>query len=128
MVFTVGMCGAFPIVSDRLIDPYLAYVHRSVHSMGEGNLLIMSLMLGLLAILPASLLYRGGRHTRLSTPYLGGANVAVGTQFTGSMGLTREVGMRNYYLSELFGEKRIGPLGLWASAALVLALLVTGGL
>jgi hypothetical protein len=36
--------------------------------------------------------------------------------------------MRNYYLSELFGEKRIGPLGLWASAALVLALLVTGGL
>ncbi len=128
MILTIGMCGLFPVVSNELIDPYLYYVHHAVHSMGQGNLTIMALMLGLLAILPLSLLYRGGAHTRRATPYLAGANIAGSGRFTGSMGQTHSAGLRNYYLAELFGEARIQPIGLWLSALFIVALLVTGGL
>jgi ech hydrogenase subunit A len=127
VVMTVAMCGGFPVVSDVLIDPYLVQTYGAEHAMSAGNLMIMALMLGLVAMLPASLWYRGGRRTRRVTPYLGGANVAARSQFTGSMGLTRDVAMKNYYLSEVFDEGRLTTWAVGGAIVLILALFMAGG-
>jgi ech hydrogenase subunit A len=80
----------------------------------------MSILLGLMILLPLSFLAYP-KKSKYVQRYLAGANVGNTGSFTGAMGITREATMRNYYLSELFSEKKLSV----ASIAITIALIVT---
>jgi ech hydrogenase subunit A len=123
-VMTVGACLFFPLLSSRLVDPYVQSVCKGVTmDLGAGNIIIMLIMLGMVALFPLSFLHYG-RKVRVADPYLAGANTAGGVKFTGSAGAVHEMGMKNYYLEPWFGENRLFMPGALVSALLIALMMI----
>lgn len=113
---TIAVCVLFPLVSNLLVDPYLAGVYDRVFSMDQGNVMIMLVMLGMLLVLPVVLLVsitRGRRKMEFfyTDAYVSGTNTKKPFKFFGSMGTVKNVETQNYYFDSLFGEKRLAFLG-----------------
>lgn len=123
-ILTVGLCAVWPFISSLSIKPFLLAFYGEAVELNRATVIIMSIMLALVAALPLSLLYRGEKKLRLTTPYLGGANVAERDLFTASIGAPKTVAIRNYYLTEFFGEGRLTRMGLAATLALLAALVM----
>jgi len=111
-------CALFPWIAEVLIDPYVTSVYGRTMVIDRETMVVMSIMLLLVALLPLSLLYRGGERFRRVSPYLAGANYEHPYRFTGSAGKEYPMGMKNYYLSQYLPEL---PMQRWGvAAALVL--------
>ncbi len=115
---SVALVGFYPLVSSALIEPYVRGIYGMVTTISQGNLVIMSIMLGLVALFPVTFfVYQ--RRVRVVDAYLGGGNVDSSVLFQGAAGQVRSVEMRNYYLTRLFGEQRLSLVGAIACAALI---------
>ncbi|MCO5067196.1 MAG: NADH-quinone oxidoreductase subunit L [Kiritimatiellae bacterium] len=123
-VLTVGLCAIWPFISSTSVKPFLLSQFGAFVEFNRATILIMSIMLALIAALPLSLLYKGDKGLRIATPYLGGANVSERDLFTPSIGLTKPVAIRSYYLTEIFGERRLTRAGFIACLALLAILTV----
>lgn len=123
-ILTVALCAGWPVISQLEINPYLKLFYHSGVTLHRVTVVIMSCMMGLIAALPLSLLYKGEKKLRLTDPYLSGANVADRSRFSASMGADKAVASRNYYLDEFFKESRLTKMALAASIVLLLALLM----
>ena len=121
---TVAVCLAFPVISDMLINPYIASVYGTVPTLEKSTLiLIVVIMASLLVAFPVSILYNARRRDyRLVGPYLSGANVD-GTSFLGAMGRTLQAETRNYYLSRWFGEAVLLKTGLSCAGFILIIML-----
>jgi ech hydrogenase subunit A len=117
---TFGACLLFPLISSRLVEPYVTSVYGSSGSFTGGNLVIMGLMMAIVLLFPISLV-NYGRRTKIAPPYLGGANVAGGNHFLGSGGAEQHMSMQNYNLREVLNEN-----WLYRWGAVSCALLMTG--
>lgn len=119
----------FPYISDTLIEPFLNGIYgEGLVGLSDGNIKIMSLFLGMLVILPLGLLFYG-KEDRIVPPYLAGANVSDNMKFTGSMGRTMGLSLKNYYMEKYFGEKKLMLIGAVVTNslfALVFAILLGG--
>ncbi len=122
-VLTFGTCMLFPLISRFLIEPYITSVFGHVTTMSQGNLIIMIIMLALVALFPLSF-FHYGRNVKVVDPYLGGANTALGNQFTGSAGAVQQMSMHNYYLADLLPEKKVMLVGVVLAGLLLAGLLV----
>ncbi len=118
---TVALCGTYPLVSSLLIEPYVMGVYGRVTTMSQGNLVIMSIMLGLVALFPFTF-FIYGRRVKVVDAYLGGANADSSFGFQGAGGEVKGVDIRNYYLGGIFGERTLLLAGVIAGAALVLVM------
>jgi ech hydrogenase subunit A len=118
---TVALCGCYPLVSSLLIEPYVIGVYGRITTMSQGNLVIMSIMLGLVALFPFTF-FVYGRRVKVVDAYLGGANADSSFGFQGAGGEVKSVEMRNYYLGGIFGERTLLMVGIIAGAALVLVM------
>jgi ech hydrogenase subunit A len=121
---TVMVCFAFPTISTQYIEPYLRGIYTtidesSVTILSQGNVMIMMIMMGLILVLPFSLLYYRMPRKHLS-PYMGGRTTTAEMRFSGSAGLQRDLALRNYYLESFFGENKLFRVG----AVLCLGLLL----
>jgi ech hydrogenase subunit A len=127
---TVAVALMFPLISRRLVDPYLLATYGRAAMMSRGNLIIMAIMLVLVMLFPLSFLLPG-RRARYVEPYMGGANSGGGDFFRGSMGVIQGLAFRNYYLSRYFSERRLFLAGSLIAGLLIGGLLVgsvlTGG-
>jgi len=123
-ILTVALCGIWPYISELWINPFLQSYYQEGVKLDRITVVIMTSMLGLIVALPLSLLYRGEKKLRITTPYLSGANVTERHLFTASIGGEKPVASRNYYLDEFFKESRLTKMGLAASIALLMALLM----
>ena len=123
-VLTVGLCGVWPWISQFWINPFLQGYYATGVELNRVTVVIMTSMLGLIVALPLSLLYKGEKKLRITTPYLSGANTLQRHQFTSSIGPDKTVASRNYYLDEFFKESRLTKMGLAASIVLLMALLM----
>lgn len=123
-ILTVGLCGVWPSISELWINPFLQSYYQAGVQLDRITVVIMTSMLGLIVALPLSLLYKGEKTLRITTPYLSGANVVERHLFTSSIGPDKAVASRNYYLDEFFKESRLTKMGLAASIALLMALLM----
>jgi len=119
---TVGMCLLWPLVSGALIEPYVITIYGKTMTMDRGNLIIMFIMLGLVALFPLSFINYGKR-VKVVDPYLGGANASSHTTFKDSFGNSRILEMKNYYMPGYFGEKRMLFLAAALSAACIVGML-----
>lgn len=117
-------CAVFPWIAEVLIDPYVIAVYGQSMVLDRETMVVMSIMLLLVALLPLSLLYRGGDRFRRVPPYLGGANYDHPYRFTGSAGKEYPMGFRNYYLAQYLPERPMQRWGIAASLVLMAAILV----
>ncbi len=126
---TVGICMAFPLVSSDLIEPYIMKIYEktldlsSVTILSQDNITIMLIMLGLIFLLPLSMLYYRLPRKHL-TPYMGGRPTTPEMRFKGAAGLERDLSLRNYYLDDFFGEGRLSKIGV--SICIILIILMFG--
>ncbi|MCX7031833.1 MAG: proton-conducting transporter membrane subunit [Spirochaetes bacterium] len=118
---TVALCGCYPLISSLLIEPYVMSVYGRITTMSQGNLVIMSIMLGLVALFPFTF-FVYGRRVKVVEAYLGGANADSSFGFQGAGGEVKGVEISNYYLGGIFGERTLLMAGVIAGAALVLVM------
>jgi ech hydrogenase subunit A len=115
----VVVCLIFPLISSILIEPYILNIYGHTTRLAQANLTIMLMMLCLLMIMPFSMLfYRKG--TGYTPPYMAGRPVEGHMRFAGSMGVSRELVLSNYYMTSLFGEERLFMVGTSLCWALLL--------
>jgi ech hydrogenase subunit A len=121
-------CIGFPLISIYLIDPFIKNVYANSVSMSQGNIVIMLIMMVFLLLLPLQIFLQR-RDKKHVNAYLCGANLKESDRaseasdhfYTAGHGVA-EMKLRNYYLEELFGEKKLGLLGV-VLASVLLAIL-----
>ncbi|MDD3977400.1 MAG: proton-conducting transporter membrane subunit [Methanomicrobium sp.] len=129
---TVIVCLLFPLISGFMIEPYLKEVYGTVSGLlSLNNILIMLMMLVLILILPLTIGFLSKNKT-LSSQYMGARPAVLGESFSGSMGITRNVTLSNYYMEEYFGEEKLSKTGniltilLLFVLAGIIALIISG--
>ncbi len=120
---TALACLLFPLISSRFIEPYVLSLYDHCASLGEGNIIIMIIMMALIILFPFSFV-NYGRGVRVTDAYLGGANVQSSTRFRTTADAVQEVAIGNYYLHNLFSEAWLSRWGVAGSAALLVLMLV----
>jgi ech hydrogenase subunit A len=102
-VATFLACLLFPLLSTQFIEPYVAGVFGQSGFLGQGNTIIMVIMMVVVMLFPLSFLSHG-RGVTLVDPYLGGANIQGSPRFTGSGGKVETVTLHNYYMAGVLNE------------------------
>jgi ech hydrogenase subunit A len=115
-------CLFFPLISSRLIEPYVFSVYGQSASMSQGNIIIMTIMMVMIMLFPLSYI-NYGRGVRVTDAYLGGANVPSSARFLGSGAAEHEVTTNNYQLHGVVSEPWLTRYGVLCSSVL-LALMV----
>ncbi len=120
-------CAVFPWIAEALIDPYVISMYGRTMVIDREMMVVMGIMLLLVALLPLSLLYRGGEQFRRVSPYLAGANHEHPYRFTGSAGKEYPMTMKNYYLAQYLPD---GTIRMWGSVlcSILIVVLVWGAL
>jgi ech hydrogenase subunit A len=116
-------CLFFPFLSARFIEPYVAGVYGQSGSLGQGNSIIMVIMMLVVMLFPFSFLNRG-RGIKLVDPYLGGANAQSGPHFSGSGGAVENMTLRNYYMGGVLNETWLSRAAV-AGGVILLAVMLT---
>ena len=132
VVLTVAICALFPLMSEHMIVPWLdtsfGYVSDMLAApLSENNCLILLVMLLALILIFVPFFGRGTKR-RVVPNYLSGEGLSNNT-YAGSMGATVEVELRNWYMTDWFGEDRIRRIGevLTALTIVIGIALVAGG-
>lgn len=114
-ILVVISCFGFPLISKYALIPYLTFLFHTeaLIPIGTSDVKIMLYMLSALLILPISFIpiYKGDKRRRVPM-YMAGENVGDNENFHASMGVTRKVELRNWYMESYFGIKR---LTLWSN-------------
>lgn len=120
-VLTVVICLVFPVMSSLLVVPYLQATFPSVAALAlsSSNMYIMSAMLALVVLLP--LLFYGKTSKRIVPIYMAGANLGDDLTFRNSMQQPTAVSLRNWYMEDYFGEKRMNLIGVIATVVVLVA-------
>jgi ech hydrogenase subunit A len=108
----------FPVLSTRLLEPFLMTNYGHVAQLSQDNMLIMILMLVLLVLMPLSILLPHRKHRHLG-PYMGGRTTTHDMRFSGSLGVQKKTLLSNYYLHEYFGEAKLRSWGIWLCSVLI---------
>jgi ech hydrogenase subunit A len=119
---TALACLLFPLISRYYIEPYITGLFGHSVSLGQGNVIIMMIMMALVLLFPVTFL-NYGRGVRVTDAYLGGANVKSSTQFRTSADDVQEVATGNYYLHNIFNEAKLAGWGV-AGCAVMLAVML----
>jgi ech hydrogenase subunit A len=122
-VVTFLACLFFPLFSKLFIEPYVAGVYGHTGSLGQGNMLIMVIMMAVVMLFPLSFLSRG-RGVKVVDPYLGGANIQGSPGFTGSGGASETVTLHNYYMGGVLNEAWLSRVAVAGGALMLAAMLV----
>jgi ech hydrogenase subunit A len=115
----------FPLISDKLLLPYLdaaapgGLTNTQTIALSSDNMLIMVVMVALILVLP--LLFYGHSRKKLASLYMAGTGEGNDLTFRGSMNAEVPVSLRNWYMEDVFKEKRMNRIGLIYSC-LILAI------
>jgi ech hydrogenase subunit A len=115
---TALACLLFPLISSRFIEPYIYSVYGQSASLGEGNIIIMTIMMAMVMLFPITF-FNYGIGVRVTDAYLGGANLHSSTRFLGSASAVENVTMHNYYLHDILSETWLSRWGVVGSAVLL---------
>lgn len=130
-VIMVVLCVTFPLLSTYFIEPFLSGMfHITMPAIiGPGNLTIMVMMLILMALLPIAVRFLPiSKNNTYVHSYMGGVNTGDDRSFTDSFGKPKQMYLTNWYMTDLFGERKILNLSLILStAAMVILMILTIG-
>jgi ech hydrogenase subunit A len=108
----------FPLLSTKLLEPFLMQNYGHVAQLSQDNIIIMILMLMLLVILPLSILIPQRKHKHVGA-YMGGRTTTHDMRFSGSLGVQKKTVLSSYYLHEYFGETKLKTAGIWLCSAII---------
>ncbi|AFV01813.1 Energy-conserving hydrogenase (ferredoxin), subunit A [Dehalobacter sp. UNSWDHB] len=124
-VLTVGVCLLFPLISKYSLEPFIASIYNQTYLLDQGNVIILLIMVGLMVVLPVGLSLTH-KNVQYKPQYLAGLNTPEKEKFYGSLGLTREITMRSFYLENIFGESKLFKLGVVISIVLIIIMFGVG--
>ncbi|WP_255575501.1 NADH-quinone oxidoreductase subunit 5 family protein [Caproiciproducens faecalis] len=127
----IALCVSFPLLSTYLVQPFLVQMfHENLAAViSSSDLKTMFLMLCTIVILPVMVrLLTFGKENKIVISYMGGANSGDDRHFTDSFGQETSMYLANWYMEDLFGEKKIlRPSLVLASAGLIVLMIVAIG-
>lgn len=109
---TMLLCLLFPIVSKYMIVPYLTGVLMLpyVTVIDSGNQIIMTIMMGMIVVLPFALHFISTIDDRITSAYMGGVNAGDGRHFIDAYGEHKRMYLSNWYMQDLIYEHKISPV------------------
>jgi ech hydrogenase subunit A len=114
-------CLLFPLISSFFIKPYILAVYGNFADLGQGNVIIMTIMMAMVLLFPLSLIGQG-KGPKVVDAYLGGANVEGGERFRTIAGTVQDVSIGNYYLQNFFNEVQLSRWGVISCTMLLAAM------
>jgi len=114
----------FPMLSTKLLEPFLMANYGKVAQLSQDNIIIMILMLFLLMVMPLSILVTSRKHKHLP-PYMGGRTTTHDMRFSGSLGVQKKTVLSNYYLHDWFGEAKLRSWGIWLCSAVIAVMVLS---
>ena len=117
MAALVVLCTVLlPLISGEVVSPYVAQlVGGRLREPSGADLVVMAVMAVITVVIPAAFALRGKAlaakaDMREHQVYLGGVGID-NASFAGSLGTPIPMMQRNWYLDDLFNEKKIGTIG-----------------
>jgi ech hydrogenase subunit A len=114
-------CLLFPVISSSFIVPYIFDVYGHTASLGQGNVIIMMIMMAMVLLFPLSLIGQG-KGPKVVDAYLGGANVKGDERFRTIANTVQDVSIGNYYLQNFFNEAQLSRWGVIGCTMLLAAM------
>jgi ech hydrogenase subunit A len=114
-------CLLFPLISSVFVKPYILDVYGKFADLGQGNVIIMIIMMALVLLFPLSLIGQG-KGPKVVDAYLGGANVKGGEHFRTIADTVQDVSIGNYYLQNFFNEAQLSRWGVIGCIMLLAAM------
>lgn len=122
-LLTILTCFLFPVISTQAVEPYLISVYHLSFGLSLNNVIIMVMMIGMILVIPTVLILIPRRHRSIiGTAYMGGCSTTEDLAFDNSLGQSKHVHVKSYYLEKFFGEKRLFPAGVVISTILIMVL------
>ncbi|MBR2134169.1 MAG: NADH-quinone oxidoreductase subunit L [Eubacterium sp.] len=129
-IMMIALCFFFPLISSAIIIPYINNVFAdATEVISNDNIIIMLLMLFSIFAIPAAA-WISARHTkyRKVTRYINGVNAGDQMNYIDSYGEKRRFFLANWYMEDIFGEKKIWmPSIIISSVAIVVLMVITLG-
>lgn len=132
-VLVVVSCFTFPLISKYALVPYLTdlFGTTALIPIGTSDVKIMLYMLSMLLILPISFIpiYKNDKRRKVPI-YMAGENTGDNETYRGSMGVTRKIELRNWYMEGYFGVNRLSLISNLISLAILCVgvILLIGGI
>lgn len=125
-LFMVVLCFTFPFLSNSLIEPYIKLVYNNATSViSNDNLVIMMIMLiGIFVIPSAAWLTAKETRYKKAPRYINGVNAGDQMNYIDSMGEKKRFFLANWYLEDIFGEKKLWNPSIIISIILVVVFMV----
>ncbi|MCX7771593.1 MAG: NADH-quinone oxidoreductase subunit L, partial [Clostridia bacterium] len=121
-LLTVVVCFVFPLIASNFIEPYLNGIFgiQNLTVISAGNVKIMSLMLGMVLLVPIGLyFFVYAKEDRIVTSYMAGVNTGDSRHFVDSFGKKKSMYLSNWYMEKYFGEGRLSMIGVISTAAII---------
>lgn len=131
----IALCFGFPIISEKVITPYLQPLYTQTSDViKKDNIITMIIMIALIFVVPALAYYAGVKNARFKrvTRYISGIGTADQRGFTDSFGGKTKIALSNWYLEDIYGADKVyKPSAILAIVLIVgftvLALVMGGG-
>lgn len=125
-LFMVVLCFTFPFLSNSLIEPYIKLIYNNATSViSNDNLVIMMIMLvGIFVIPSAAWLTAKETRYKKAPRYINGVNAGDQMNYIDSMGEKKRFFLANWYLEDIFGEKKLWTPSIIISIILVVVFMV----
>ncbi len=123
----ITLCATFPFLGQIFIQPMLSMefgvqVGQIISSDDVRVMLMMLIMIALMPVLGLFLLLN--RKEKMTMSYMAGANAGDDRHFVDAFGGIRPSYLSNWYMDEMFGEKKILIPSLCVAAAFVVVLMI----
>lgn len=109
-ILVVISCFTFPLISTYALVPFLTELFKSAAliPIDTSDLNIMFIMLSMLLVIPISFipLYKSDKR-RIVPVYMAGENTGDNETFFGAAGEKRKMHLRNWYMEQYFGAKKL---------------------
>ncbi|MGN1123955.1 MAG: NADH-quinone oxidoreductase subunit L [Eubacterium sp.] len=128
------LCLAFPLISSKVIIPYIHDVFNNASQViSNDNIIIMMIMIVAIFAVPAAT-WITAKHTHYAKAprYINGVNAGDQMNYIDAMGEKKRFFLANWYLEDIFGEKKLWKPSVIVSTLIIIAIMVisiasTGG-
>lgn len=121
-IITISLCILYPIVSKVLIVPFIYEMFNitEINMISSTNQILLTIMLGVIIILPFGMRYFTSRGENIVPVYMSGINSGDDKKFYSKCGEKKSMYLSSWYMQNIFGEKRLLPIGIYASLILII--------
>ncbi len=123
----IALCVSFPFLGQIFIEPMLwvEYGFKAGQIISSSDVRVMLMMLIMIALMPVLAIFLiFNRKEKMTMSYMSGANAGDDRHFVDAYGGIRPSYLSNWYMEEMFGEKKILVPSLCVAAAFVVVLMI----